>query len=61
MAKKPRRQAPTIVVEGYPSTAIPAVALAAEPSVAEATSGEFAPGLGKVNLVQIIRLFVRSH
>ena len=62
LAKKPRRQAPTIVVEGHPSTAIPPAApLAAEPSVAEPTSGEFAPGLGKINPVHIIRLFVCSH
>ena len=56
--KKPRRQAPTVVAEGYPSIAIPPAApLAAEPSVVEPTSGEFAPGLGKINLVHIIRPF----
>ena len=50
------------VVEGYPSTAIPPAApLAAEPSVAEPISVEFAPGLGKINPVHIIRLFVCSH
>jgi len=63
LAKKPRRQAPTVVVEGYPSTAIPPAApLAAEPSVAEPASGDFAPDLGKINPVHIIcLLFVRSN
>ena len=58
LAKKPRRQAPTIVVEDRPSTKIPPAApLAAEPSVAGPTSGGFAPGLGKINPVHIIRLW----
>jgi len=54
LVKKPRRQAPTIVVEGEPSTAFPPAApLVAEPSVAEPTTGEFAPDLGKINSVRI--------
>ena len=57
LVKKPRRQAPTIVVEGYPSAAFPPAApLVAEPSVAEPTTGEFAPDLGKINPVRIICL-----
>ena len=56
--KKPRRQAPTIVVEGYPSAAFPPAALlVAEPSVAEPTSGELAPDPGKINPVRIICLW----
>jgi len=40
-AKKPRRQAPTIVVEGKPSAALPSAApLVAEPSVAGPTAGK---------------------
>jgi len=58
LAKKPRRQAPMVVVEGYPSAAFPPAApLVAEPSVAEPTTGEFAPDLGKINPVRIICLF----
>jgi len=44
LAKKPRRHAPTIVVEGEPSTALPSAApLVAEPSVAEPTTGKIGP------------------
>jgi len=44
LAKKPRRQAPTIVVEGAPSAAFhPAAPLGAEPSVAEPTTGKIDP------------------
>jgi len=43
-AKKPRRQTPTIVVEGEPSAAPPSAApLVAEPSVAEPTTGKIGP------------------
>ena len=57
LVKKPRRQAPTIVVEGEPSAVFPPAApLVAEPSVAEPTTGEFAPDLSKINSVFIICL-----
>jgi len=57
LVKKPRCQAPTIVVEGEPSAAFPPVAsLAVEPSVAEPTTGEFAPDLGKINPIRVICL-----
>ena len=43
-AKRPRRHAPTIVVEGEPSTALPSAApLVAEPSVAEPVTGKIGP------------------
>ena len=43
-AKKPRRQTPTIVVEGEPSAAPPSAApLVAEPSVDEPTTGKIGP------------------
>ena len=55
--KKPRRQAPTIVVEGEPSAAFPPAApLVVEPSVAELTTGEVAPDLGKISSVLILWL-----
>ena len=55
--KKPRRQAPTIVVEGEPSAAFhPAVPLVVKPSVAELTTGEVAPDLGKISFVFVIYL-----
>jgi len=58
LAKKPRRQDPTIVVEGASSAAFPPAApLVAEPSVAEPTTGGFAPSLGKIDPVRIIRLW----
>ena len=57
LAKKPRRQAPTVVVEGEPSAAFPpAIPLVADPSVTEPTTGEFAPNLGKFYSVRIIGL-----
>ena len=55
--KKPRRQAPTVVIEGELSVALPPLApLVAEPSVAGPTTGEIAPDLGKVNSVLVIYL-----
>ena len=55
--KKPRRQAPTVVVEGEPSVAVPPLApLVVEPSVAEPATGEVAPDLGKINSVLVIYL-----
>jgi len=55
--KKPRRQAPTIVVEGEPSAAFPPAApLVVNPSVTEPTTGEFAPDLGKISSVLAIYL-----
>ena len=57
LVKKPCRQAPTIVVEGEPSAAFPlAVPLVVNPSVAEPTTGEFAPDLGKISSVLAIYL-----
>ena len=54
---KPRRQAPTVVVEGEPSVAVPPlVPLIVEPSVAEPTTGEVAPDLGKISFVFVIYL-----
>ena len=56
LVKKPRRQAPTVVIEGEPSAAFPpAVPLVVEPSVTESTTGEFAPDLGKISSVVIPR------
>ena len=41
LVKKPHRQAPTVVVEGEPSVAVPPLApLVVEPSVAEPATGE---------------------
>jgi len=62
LAKKPRRQVPTIVVEGEPSAAFPPTApLVVKPSVAEPTTGEFAPDLGKINPVCVICLLCVSN
>ena len=58
LALLPVRKSPEVM---WPTAIPPAVPLAAEPSVAEPTSGEFAPGLGKINPVHIIHLFVCSH
>ena len=55
--KKPCRQASTVVVEGEPSVAVPPrVPLIVEPSVAELTTGEVAPDLGKISFVFVIYL-----
>ena len=57
LVKKPRRQAPTVVVEGEPSAALPPlVPLIVEPSVAEPATGEVAPDLGRINSVLVIYL-----
>ena len=57
LVKKPRRQAPTVVVEGEPFVAVPPLApLVVEPSVAKPATGEIAPDLGKVNSILVIYL-----
>ena len=57
LVKKPRRQAPTVIVEGAPSVTVPPLAqLVVEPSVAEPAIGEVAPDLGKISFVPVIHL-----
>ena len=57
LVKKPRRQAPTVVVEGEPSAALPPlVPLVVEPPVAEPATGEVAADLGRINSVLVIYL-----
>ena len=57
LVKKPCRQAPTVVVEGEPSVAVPPlVPLIVEPSVAKPTIGEVAPDLGEISFVFVIYL-----
>ena len=57
LVKKPCRQAPTVVVEGEPSVAVPPrVPLIVEPSVAGPVTGEVAPDLGKISFVFVIYL-----
>ena len=53
--KKPRRHAPTVVVEGEPSAALSRLAaLVVEPSVAEPATGEVSLDLGKISFVLVI-------
>ena len=60
MVKKPRRQAPTVVVEGEPSAAIsPPAPLATELSAPKPTTGEAALDPGKISFVLAIH-FMRS-
>ena len=57
LVKKPRRQAPTIVVEGEPSTTFPPAApLVVNLSITEPITSEFAPDLGKISSVLAIYL-----
>ena len=49
--KNPRRQAPTVVVEGEPSVALPPLApLVVEPSVVAPATGEVTPDRGRNQL-----------
>ena len=55
VVKKPRRYAPTVVVEGEPSAAIPPPApLATELSAPKPTTGKAAPDPGKISFVLTI-------
>ena len=55
VVKKPRRQAPTVVVEGEPSAAFPSPApLVIESSVPKPTTGEVAPDPGKISFILVI-------
>jgi len=55
LVKKPRRQAPTVVVEGEPSAVLPSLTpLVVESSVPEPTIGEVAPDPGKISFVLVI-------